>query len=167
MCEENLRGIRFNILDVTLHADTIHRGGGQIIPTCRRVCYASFLKASPTLQEPVFLAEIQCPEVALGGIFSVLNKRRGIVNSQDQPPGTPLYNVKAYLPVNESFGFTTALRAATGGQAFPQCSFDHYDNVVGSIDDPKSKLMEIIDGVRAQKKLTPGIPAFEKFYDKL
>ena len=41
-------------------------------------------------------------------------------------PGTPIYNVKAYLPVFESFGFTTALRAATSGQAFPQCVFDHW-----------------------------------------
>ena len=41
LCEENLRGCRFNIYDVTLHADAIHRGGGQIIPTARRVMYVS------------------------------------------------------------------------------------------------------------------------------
>lgn len=28
MCDENMRGIRFNIYDVTLHTDAIHRGGG-------------------------------------------------------------------------------------------------------------------------------------------
>jgi len=28
MTEEHMRGIRFNIHDVVLHADTIHRGGG-------------------------------------------------------------------------------------------------------------------------------------------
>jgi len=43
LTNENMRGNRFNILDVTLHADTIHRGGGQIIPTCRKVVYASLL----------------------------------------------------------------------------------------------------------------------------
>merc|ERR1712130_891329 len=37
LCDENMRNIRFNIYDVTLHADAIHRGGGQIIPTARRV----------------------------------------------------------------------------------------------------------------------------------
>jgi len=36
LCDENLRSVRFNIYDVTLHADAIHRGGGQIIPTARR-----------------------------------------------------------------------------------------------------------------------------------
>merc|ERR1712061_612326 len=36
ICEENMRGIRFNLTDVTLHADSIHRGGGQIGPPTRR-----------------------------------------------------------------------------------------------------------------------------------
>jgi len=47
MCDENMRGIRFNIHDVTLHADAIHRGGGQIVGTARRVFLASELTASP------------------------------------------------------------------------------------------------------------------------
>merc|ERR1719264_1270800 len=51
MCDENLRAVRFNIYDVTLHADAIHRGGGQIIPTARRVLYASMLTAEPRLME--------------------------------------------------------------------------------------------------------------------
>merc|ERR1712166_1485334 len=41
LTEENMRGCRFNIHDVTLHADAIHRGGGQIIPTARRAIYAA------------------------------------------------------------------------------------------------------------------------------
>ena len=58
LCEENMRGARFNIQDVTLHADAIHRGGGQIIPTARRVIYASVLTAAPRIMEPVYLVEI-------------------------------------------------------------------------------------------------------------
>lgn len=76
-----MRGTRFNILDVTLHTDAIHRGGGQIIPTCRRVVYAAHLLAQPGLQEPVYLVEMQAPETALGGIYSVLNRKRGQVVS--------------------------------------------------------------------------------------
>jgi elongation factor 2 len=44
-----------NIFQRQLHADAIHRGGGQIIPTCRRACYAAALLATPGLQEPVYL----------------------------------------------------------------------------------------------------------------
>jgi len=54
--------VRFNIHDVTLHTDAIHRGGGQIIPTARRVLYACMLTAKPRILEPVYLVEIQVGE---------------------------------------------------------------------------------------------------------
>merc|ERR1719219_2886280 len=98
LCEENMRGVRFNIYDVTLHTDAIHRGGGQIIPTARRVLYACQLTAQPCLLEPVYLVDIQCPENAVGGIYGVLNRRRGHVTSEVQQPGCPIFNVKAFLP---------------------------------------------------------------------
>jgi elongation factor 2 len=59
MSEENVRGVRFNLYDVALHADAIHRGGGQIIPTARRCLYACMLTAKPRFFEPVYLVEIQ------------------------------------------------------------------------------------------------------------
>ena len=136
-----------------LHADAIHRGGGQIIPTCRRACYAACLLATPGLVEPIYLGglpcynyqphpesyffcsltvEIQCPENAIGGIYSCLNKRRGQVFSEEQRPGTPMFTVKAYLPVSESFGFNGELRNHTAGQAFPQSVLDHWEIMNGS-----------------------------------
>ena len=66
---------------------------------------------------------------ALGGIYSVLNQKRGHVFEEAQRPGTPIFNLKAYLPVIESFGFTGTLRAATSGQAFPQSVFDHWETL--------------------------------------
>lgn len=54
-----MRAIRFEIHDVTLHTDAIHRGGGQIIPTARRALYACELTAEPRLMEPVYLVEVQ------------------------------------------------------------------------------------------------------------
>merc|ERR1719304_42395 len=58
LCDENMIGVRFNIYDVALHADAIHRGGGQITPTARRVLYACVLTAAPRLMEPVYQVEI-------------------------------------------------------------------------------------------------------------
>merc|ERR1711988_269874 len=79
LCEENMRGIRFNLMDVTMHADAIHRGAGQIMPPTRRVCFAAELTAQPTLQEPVFLVEITCPQEAMSGVYNCMNLRRGCV----------------------------------------------------------------------------------------
>ena len=167
ICEENLRGIGFAILDVTMHADAIHRGGGQIIPTARRVMYAAEMISGPRLMEPVFLVEIQCPEQAMGGIYSCLNRRRGQVFEENQRPGTPLYNVKAYLPVAESFGFDTDLRAQTSGQAFPQCVFDHWQLVPGD-PLPEGKLRdEVIANIRKRKGIAAEIPPLDRYKDKL
>lgn len=167
LCEENMRGIRFNLVDVALHADAVHRGGGQIIPTARRVLYAACLTAEPRLMEPVYLVEIQCPETAIGGIHATLNKRRGHVISEEQRPGTPLYNVKAYLPVMESFGFTADLRSNTGGQAFPQCVFDHWQIIQGDPLQPNSKPGTITTATRKRKGLGLEVPGLDKFLDKL
>ena len=59
LCEENLRGVRFNIHDAMFHQDPPHRGGGQVIPATRRALYSSVLSAKPRLLEPVYLVEIQ------------------------------------------------------------------------------------------------------------
>ncbi|KAL5257171.1 hypothetical protein ACHWQZ_G012192 [Mnemiopsis leidyi] len=167
LCEENMRGVRINIHDVALHADAIHRGGGQIIPTTRRVCYASVLRADPCLLEPVYLCEIQCPEAAVGGIYGCLTKRRGHVFSESQAEGTPMFYVKAHLPVMESFGFSSALRAATGGQAFPQCVFDHWAEMTDNPMKEGSKTHTIIMGTRKRKGLKIELPVFDNYYDKL
>lgn len=167
LCEENMRGVKFNILDVTLHADAIHRGGGQVIPTMRRVIYASQLTASPRLLEPVYLCEIQCPEHAMGGIYGVLNRRRGHVFAEEQRPGTPLYNIKAYLPVMESFGFTADLRSNTSGQAFPQCVFDHWQLLNYDPLEANTKAAQIVFDTRKRKGVATEIPTLDKYYDKL
>merc|ERR1711937_876825 len=167
MTDENMRGIRFNIHDVTLHADAIHRGGGQIIPTARRVFYASELTASPRFQEPIFLVEIQCPEDAVGGIYNCLSQRRGIVIGEEPIAGTPLVNMKSYLPVAMSFGCTQALRAATSGRAFPQCVFDHWEQLGGNPLEAGSKANELVEKIRARKGLKEVIPTLDNFVDKL
>jgi len=167
LCEENMRGVRINIKDVALHADSIHRGAGQILPTTRRVVYACVLSAEPALLEPVYLCEIQCPEAAVGGIYGCLTKRRGHVVEEYKVEGTPMFNVKAHLPVNESFGFSGALRAATGGQAFPQCVFDHWQEMPSSPMQEGSQVHGIVMATRKRKQLKLEMPQFENYYDKL
>merc|ERR1711990_126120 len=167
MTEENMRGIRFNIEDVTLHADAIHRGGGQVTPTMRRVLYASQHTAKPRFMEQIFLVEIQTPDDAVGGIYNCLSQRRGVVQGEEPISGTPLVMIKAYLPVAESFGFTQALRAATSGRAFPQCVFDHWEELGGDPYEAGSQAGKVVADTRKRKGLKPEIPALDNFIDKL
>jgi elongation factor 2 len=168
LCEEPMRGICFKIHDVVLHADAIHRGGGQVVPTARRVFYACELTAGPRLLEPIYLVEIQCPQSVVGGVYACLNRRRGTVVEEAPRPGTPLYTVRAHLPVLESFGFTADLRGSTGGQAFPQCVFDHWKVVAGTPFEA-GKSRELILAVRKRKGCSPvdDIPPLDRFFDKL
>jgi len=165
LCEENTRGIKANIWDATLHTDAIHRGAGQIVPCARRVFYACQLTAKPRLMEPVYLVDIQCPEQVIGGIYACMNKRRGQVI--EEKPGVPLNTIRAYLPVMESFGFTADLRASTGGQAFPQCVFDHWQVLTGDPFEKGSKAEEVVMKTRKRKGLPDEIPPLDRFLDKL
>lgn len=104
LCGEPMRGLRFDVHDVKVHADAAHRGDSQIIPMAKRAFYAAALTAAPRILEPIYLVDIQCPQAVIGGINGVLNRRRGHVFEQTQVAGTPMFLVRAYLPVNESFG---------------------------------------------------------------
>merc|ERR1712232_478743 len=167
LCEEQMRGCRFNLMDVVLHADAIHRGMGQVMPTARRVCFASLMTASPGLLEPVYLANISVPQDAMGNVYGVLTRRRGHVFSEEQKPGTPMMTLLAYLPVLDSFGFTADLRSHTGGKAFPQMSFDHWEPMSGSPHDAGTKCNETVCTVRKRKGLKEGVPELSQYLDKL
>ncbi|KAL1926710.1 hypothetical protein VTP01DRAFT_5605 [Rhizomucor pusillus] len=131
LCDEPIRNVKFRILDAVLANEPIYRGGGQIIPTARRVCYSSFLTATPRLMEPVYYVEIQAPADCVSAVYAVLQRRRGHVTQDIPKPGSPLYTVKAFIPVIDSCGFETDLRTHTQGQAFCQQIFDHWQVVPG------------------------------------
>ena len=102
----------------------------------------------------------------MGGVYSSLNRKRGTVVEESNRPGTPMYNVKAFLPVAESFGFTSFLRQNTGGQAFPQMVFHHWETMNG---DPwaDEKVMAIVLDARKRKGIKEMIPPLSEFEDKL
>ena len=167
LCDEAMRGVRFNVVDTYLHNDSIHRGGGQITPATRKVLYASELLAKPTLQEPIFLVEITAPQEVVGNIYEVMMARRGNVIEEVQVEGTPLVIMKAYLPVAESFGFTGFLREKTGGKAFPNCVFDHWEVIAGEVSNSDSRIHKLVCDIRKRKGLKEGIPDVNLYLDKL
>mmetsp|Transcript_33055 Transcript_33055/g.71948 ORF Transcript_33055/g.71948 Transcript_33055/m.71948 type:complete len:985 (-) Transcript_33055:71-3025(-) len=131
LCDERIRSVKFKVLQAQLSQDPVMRGGGQIIPTARRVAYSAFLLATPRLMEPVQFSEIECPADCVAAIYNVLSRRRGHVVRDLPKPGSPMYTVHAYLPAMESFGFETDLRTHTSGQAMCQTMFDHWQLVPG------------------------------------
>jgi elongation factor 2 len=168
MCEEKVRGLKVWLNDVTLHADAIHRGMGQISPTSRRVVYASMYLASPALLEPIFLVNVTCPNALVGTIYNVMSMRRGSVSDEGDGMAGGVANMRAYLPVAESFGFSQAHAEATGGAAVSQLQFDHRQlRDGGDFKNPEDRLGKIINGIRVRKGLTPELPPLDRYLDKL
>ena len=146
-----MRGVHVKVFDVTLHADSTHRGMAQIMPTARRVTYACCMLAEPNLYEPMFLVEISVPQSDISGCYSSINQRRGTTFHEEQTPGTPMMSLKARIPVSESFGFNDFLRAPTGGKAFPQITFSHWEVMTGGDPlDSESKLGKIVEATRTR-----------------
>lgn len=64
-------------------------------------------------------------------------------------------------------GFTADLRSNTGGQAFPQCVFDHWQILPGDPLVADTKPSAIVAEIRKRKGLREGIPPLENYMDKL
>jgi len=168
MCDERVRGIKMILNDVTLHADAIHRGMGQVSPMARRVTYAGIYLANPALLEPVFLVNITCPSNITGSIYNVMSMRRGNVFDEGDGMAGGVANMKAYLPVAESFGFSQALAEATSGAAFSQLMFDHWQLFDGGdFKDPTTRLGKLINAIRVRKNLTAELPPLDRYLDRL
>ncbi|KAK2512525.1 Eftud2 [Columba guinea] len=78
LCDELIRNVKFKILDAVIAQEPLHRGGGQIIPTARRVVYSAFLMATPRLMEPYYFVEVQAPADCVSAVYTVLARRRAM-----------------------------------------------------------------------------------------
>src|SRR5207247_2487262 len=58
LCDEPIRGIKFTVTDITLHADAIHRGMGQIEPMASRAMNAAILTCEPRLIDAHYKLEV-------------------------------------------------------------------------------------------------------------
>ena len=89
-------------------------------------------KCGPVILEPIMNLEVVTPEEYMGDIVGDLNRRRGqIVNMDSTAYGARI--IKAFVPLSEQFGYVTVLRTLSSGRATSTMSFDHYEQVPGSM----------------------------------
>merc|ERR1719220_2323238 len=139
----------------------------MIWPAPRWMVSACQIASSPRMMEPMYLVDITVPQTAHSGVYSTLNARRGIIDKIEDRIGTPMTQIQAFLPVKESFGFTENLRKNTGGQAFPQMKFSHWQHMSGDPMSEGSASYEIVMDTRKRKGLKNALPAFGDYYDKI
>ncbi|MEQ8994557.1 MAG: elongation factor G [Pseudomonadales bacterium] len=84
----------------------------------------SMPKASPQLLEPIMKVDVFTPEANVGDVIGDLNRRRGMIKSQESNPlGV---RVKAEAPLGEMFGYIGDLRTMTSGRGQFSMEFSHY-----------------------------------------
>ncbi|PIA35601.1 hypothetical protein AQUCO_03500156v1 [Aquilegia coerulea] len=76
-----------------------------------RQCY---LTAKPVILEPVMLVELKVPTEFQGTVTGDINKRKGVIVGNDQDGDDSV--ITTHVPLNNMFGYSTALRSMTQGK---------------------------------------------------
>ncbi len=101
-------------------------------------------RAGPVIHEPIMKVVVETPTEYQGAVMGLLNQRRGmIIGSQDEGV---LSVIESQAPLAEMFGFSTALRSSTKGQAQYTMEFALYKQA------PKSVIEEIVAKKAQEKK---------------
>lgn len=104
----------------------------------------SIPKAGPQLIEPIMHVDVFTPEDHVGDVIGDLNRRRGMIKSQEA--GVTGVRIKADVPLSEMFGYIGDLRTMTSGRGQFSMEFSHY------LPCPKNISEEVIKEVQERNK---------------
>jgi elongation factor G len=114
-------------LKVTLTDGAYHAVDSSAIAfeIAARAAYRQSLpKAGPQLLEPIMAVDVFTPDDYMGDVIGDLNRRRGLIKSQDAGPTG--VRIKADVPLSEMFGYIGDLRTMTSGRGQFSMLFAHY-----------------------------------------
>ncbi|WP_291366089.1 elongation factor G, partial [Acetobacter sp. UBA5411] len=81
-----------------------------------KACFREGMKnAGPVILEPIMDVEVTTPNDHVGDVVGDLNRRRGMIQSQETSGSTVM--VRAQVPLKEMFGYISHLRSMTKGRA--------------------------------------------------
>ncbi|WP_424946655.1 elongation factor G [Candidatus Spongiihabitans sp.] len=100
----------------------------------------SMVKAGPQLLEPIMKVDVFTPRQHVGDVIGDLNRRRGMIKSQDAGPAG--VRIKGDLPLADMFGYIGDLRTITSGRGQFSMEFSHY------MPCPKNVAEEVIKEAR-------------------
>src|SRR5210317_516697 len=117
-----LLDVKFTLLDGAYHAVDSSALAFEI--ATKAAYRQSVPKASPQLLEPIMKVDVFTPDDNVGDVIGDLNRRRGMIKSQDA--GATGVRVKADAPLAEMFGYIGHLRTLTSGRGQFSMEFSHY-----------------------------------------
>jgi len=117
-----LLDVKFTLLDGAYHAVDSSALAFEI--ATKAAYRQSIPKASPQLLEPIMKVDVFTPDDNVGDVIGDLNRRRGMIKSQDAGPTG--VRVKANAPLADMFGYIGHLRTLTSGRGQFSMEFSHY-----------------------------------------
>ena len=85
----------------------------------------TFKESKPDILEPLMKTSVTAPAEFQGDVIGLLNKRNATIN--DTETGVDEFTVYADCSLNNMFGFSSNLRAATQGKGEYTMEFSHYE----------------------------------------
>ncbi len=104
----------------------------------------SMPKAGPQLMEPIMKVDVFTPEDHVGDVIGDLNRRRGMIKSQEAGPTG--VRIKADAPLSEMFGYIGSLRTMTSGRGQFSMEFLQYNSC------PKNVAEVVITETKAREE---------------
>ena len=90
-------------------------------------------KADPVLTEPIMKVVVVIPEEYMGDVIGDINQRRGQIQSMENVFGA--FQITAYIPLSEMFGYATVLRSRSQGRGTYSMEPDHFAEVPKSVHE--------------------------------
>ena len=117
-----LVNVKFTLLDGAYHA--VDSSTMAFEAATRNAYRQSVPKATPQLLEPIMKVDVFTPEDNVGDVIGDLNRRRGMIKSQDKNPTG--VRIKSDCPLSDMFGYIGDLRTITSGRGQFSMEFSHY-----------------------------------------
>ena len=137
-----LLDFKVNLTDGAFHAVDSSSIAFEI--AARAAYRQSIPKAGPQLLEPIMKVDVYTPDAHVGDVIGDLNRRRGMIKSQD--PGVTGVRIKADVPLSDMFGYIGDLRTMTSGRGQFSMEFSHYTPC------PRNVSEEVIKEVKERNK---------------
>ena len=120
-----LDSLKVKVLDGSFHPVDSDQLSFEV---CAQIGFkAACRKANPVLLEPIMKLEVLTPDAYVGDVTSDLNRRRGVLENITAKVGVQAIHAK--VPLEQMFGYVTALRTITSGRANSTMEFSHYAEI--------------------------------------
>ena len=120
--QDTLVDVKVTLMDGAYHAVDSSAVAFEI--AAKSAYRQSMPKASPQLMEPIMKVDVYTPEDHVGDVIGDLNRRRGMIKSQEAGPTS--VHVSGEVPLAEMFGYIGDLRTMTSGRGQFSMEFSHY-----------------------------------------